>query len=713
MTRSLPDLFDRARQLGVRGTLGRLRHRAVHEARGWGESWWEGLKARRPMSAAALLSRTSGSWPSVGAMLEHLAARPGSSFMLPYDRREDLIATLDRYAPYSRSEILAVADAACRNQLSLFGKVYDFGEEVDWLTDPSTGWRWPLIHRSRVAPSLWSRPEVDPLLVWELNRHQHFVALGLAFALTGDDRYVHGFIAHIQGWIEANRPDHGINWVYGLEVSTRLVAWTTAFQFFRSSRAFRELAGEGFLKSLWAQTEFLSRHLQSRTTPGVVPNNHLLAELIGLVLVGTAFPEFERAAAWRAVGLEALGPQVKAQTHEDGVNKEQATGYHLYVAEWLLLAVGRSRQGVLPPIPEVEAALERMIDVLFGAMMPDGTTPPSGDASSGHALVLGAGRPFWDARPLLAAGAALFGRSEWKYVAAPLACETVLLLGAPGLAAWQRLEARHPDRSSRAFPKGGIYVIRSAWDADADVAFFRCGPFGLGGERHCAHSHCDLLSCTLWIQGHPVLVDSGTYSYAGSARDYFRCTEAHNTVMVDGREQAVPLWRFNWVEVPEAKCLRWDHCSVAGELSGPTGVRFTRAVVFERPGKWTISDRFAGAGPHALEWFFHFAPDLDLRLGPQGRAIVHRSGRPWLALVLPSGIQPEVGEGWYSQDYGARRRNSQLHARWEGGLQPAGMSFEWRLELSGSVPAEGQDNTLSSAVDNRRHVRHNELGAGR
>ena len=712
MRRSLPDLLDRARELGLRDIVGRLGQRAAREARVWGESWWEGLTSRRPMSAAALLSRTVRSWPSVTAVLQHLADRPGSSFMLPYDRPEDLRTTVDRYAPDCRPEIVAMADSACRNQLRLFGKRYDFGHEIDWLTDPATGWRWPATHRSRLSPSLWSRPEVDPLLVWELNRHQHFVVLGLAFALTDDERYVHAFVAQLRNWIGSNRRDHGINWVYGLEVSTRIVAWATAFQFFRRSRTFQETVGEAFLKSLWEQAEFLSHHLQERTTPGVVPNNHILAELIGLALVGTAFPEFDRSATWREMGLQVLATQVAAQTHEDGVNREQATGYHLYVAEWLLLVLARSRQGWLPPLPEIESVLERMLDVVFGTLMPDGTVPPWGDASSGHALVLGPGRAFWDARPLLAGGAALFDRPDWKYVSGSFPCEMVLLQGARGLLAWQQLEARPPEQPSRAFSKGGIYVIRASWNADADVGVFRCGPFGLGGEGHCAHSHCDLLSCTLWVEGQPVLVDSGTYTYAGPSRDDFRRTAAHNTAMVDGREQAVPRWQFNWLEVPEAHCLHWDDRSAAGVLNGPTGVRFSRAIAYEGPGQWTIADRFDGEGRHALEWFFHFAPELELRLDPAGQAIVLRLGRPWLTLELPSGVRPEVGHSWYSRDYGARERNRRLRARWEGELYPDGVSFVWRLEPTPrAAPPAGQGNARSSPVESNRHGRHNELRA--
>ncbi len=92
----------------------------------------------------------------------------------------------------------------------------------------------------------------------------------------------------------------------------------------------------------------------------------MMAELTGLALVGAAFPEFRAAAAWRETGLRLLNQQATAQTHPDGVNKEQATGYHRFVAELLLLIVARSRQGALPHEPILEHTLERMLDyVLF------------------------------------------------------------------------------------------------------------------------------------------------------------------------------------------------------------------------------------------------------------------------------------------------------------------------------------------------------------
>ena len=366
-----------------------------------------------------------------------------------------------------------------------------------------------------------------------------------------------------------------------------------------------------------------------------------MAELTGLVLVGAAFPEFRAAAAWRETGLRLLNQQATAQTHPDGVNKEQATGYHRFIAELLLLIVARSRQGALPREPVLEHTLERMLDYMLFTLTPVGTAPMWGDSDYGRALGLGQNKDFWDFRPILSAGAALFGRADWKFAAGRFDEEAFWLLGSDGLDRWEQLDVRPPEQTSRAFPQAGLYVIRDAWAADTDVAFFRCGPFGLGGEGHCAHAHCDLLSFVLWVNGQPLLVDSGTYMYHGPWRDHFRLTAAHNTVMVDGREQAIPMPNFNWQQIPEAKCIDWTGKRVTGALTYSGQVEFIRELAHPRPGVWELVDKFTGQDEHKMEWFFHFAPGLDLQLQEGEHTLtVLREGRPFLIVHIPeNGIQ--------------------------------------------------------------------------
>jgi hypothetical protein len=679
MFKSVSHYIQRSRELGPLGVLRRAWLRAMNFLVVSSQSLWWGWRARREMSDAALLARTTGDWRSVETLLDHLSSRPASSFLLPHESPQETAQLLYHDYPEYVSALLTAADAACRNELSLLGQVFRFPKGIDWQSDPVTGWRWPLLHRSRMGKFLWTAQPVDIIILFELNRHQHFITLGIAYWLTGDQRYVEAFCSQVQSWIEINPLQHGVNWCYPLEVAIRLLAWTAAFQFFRSSPDFQERIGKVFLKSLWEQTDFVSSHLQ--TTRSSVPNNHMMAELTCLALVGGTFPEFRAAAAWRDTGLRLLDQQVIAQTHPDGVNKEQAIGYHRFISELLLLIVARSRQGKLPKVPVLETTLERMLDYMFSTLTPVGTAPLWGDSDYGRALGLGQNKDFWDFRPLLSAGAVLFGRPDWKFASGRFDEEAFWILGYNGLDLWQQLDTRPPEQASHVFPQAGLYVMRDSWAADTDVAFFRCGPFGLGGEGHCAHAHCDLLSFILWINGQPLLVDSGTFTYLGPLRDYFRLTAAHNTVMVDDQEQAIAIPEFNWQQVPEAKCIDWTGEHVTGALTCSGQVEFTRELAHPQPVVWELVDKFTGHDEsHKVSWFFHFAPGLTLRWDDVSESlIVEEHGKPFVIVFPPESVCLEIKRGWVSRYYMKKELNPMLQAIWEGQIPTCSINFCWKF----------------------------------
>jgi len=98
------------------------------------------------------------------------------------------------------------------------------------------------------------------------------------------------------------------------------------------------------------------------------------------------------------------------------------------------------------------------------------------------------------------------------------------------------LELPSPPTGLSVFPDTGYAVLREGpiWLA------FDCGP--PAPPFLPAHAHADALSFQLWVDGRPVVIDPGTYTYEpGSERDWFRSTRAHATVAVGGRDQ-FELW---------------------------------------------------------------------------------------------------------------------------------------------------------------------------
>jgi len=97
---------------------------------------------------------------------------------------------------------------------------------------------------------------------------------------------------------------------------------------------------------------------------------------------------------------------------------------------------------------------------------------------------------------------------------------------------------------------------------------FDCGP--LGPDYQPGHGHSDVLSYELTLQGQRVIVDTGVSSYEqGPERYYERSTAAHNTVRVDGLEQAEIWGGFRVGRRPAVSSI---HC---GEIEDSQFVRGT------------------------------------------------------------------------------------------------------------------------------------------
>jgi len=150
---------------------------------------------------------------------------------------------------------------------------------------------------------------------------------------------------------------------------------------------------------------------------------------------------------------------------------------------------------------------------------------------------------------------------------------------------------------------------------------FDVGPLGL--MPHAAHGHADALSVMVRLDGRFLLTDPGTGAYFHSAllRNVFRRTAAHNTVTVDGLDQADVFDLFKWVNPVEARLQasylseHFDYlCALHhGYHRLRDAVTHTRTVLFVRPDAWLIVDRLEGQGQHEFAQHFHFPPDINVK----------------------------------------------------------------------------------------------------
>lgn len=505
-------------------------------------------------------------------------------------------------------------DALVAGRIAFFGyPEAQVGAEPDWHLDPLARRRWPALH--------WSRTDhrglgLDPKWIWELGRHQHVVALARAWRLTGDERYAAAAARHLAGFLAQCPPGVGIHWRSGLELGIRLISWAFAVELLRGSPVLSaDLAGR-LLDSVAAHLAHLERFPARHSSA----NNHLVGEAAGRAVAGMCFPEVPRAGGHAEAGLAELVDALGSQVLPDGVDAEQAVGYHGFVLELGLAPVAcLSRMG--RAVPDGLSRPLAGITAFLGTLASDSLTLPRiGDEDEGLAVDLGgpsdeAGR----LRFRLRAARALLGADPPRLE--PGSDEpTIWLCGAAAAAAAADASGRRP--GGAVYPHGGYVVLRSRSGASGEMrAVLDAGPLGL--PPMAAHGHADLLSVCLSVDGAEVLIDPGTFTYFGEERwrEYGRSTRAHSTVRVDGREQARSAGRFLWRDRPAATlaavALRDDGGEARGHHDAYAPVRHERSVALEGR-RLLVTDRLTGpAGVHEVELRWHLAPG-EVARGPEG-----------------------------------------------------------------------------------------------
>jgi hypothetical protein len=380
------------------------------------------------------------------------------------------------------------------------------------------------------------------------------------------------------------------------------------------------------------------------------------------VFLGSFFRTTPKGRQWLQTGKAMVDAEIFSQTSEDGVDFEKSTAYHRLVLEafltcYLLLDLHGDRMS-----PEWIARLGRMLEFVEAYVKPDGTIPLVGDADDGRIQKLGV-QAINDHRYLLAAGALIFGRADFKRAAASFADEAFWLFGPDGSVRFDAIQGAPPAVESKAFDAGGFYVLRT----DRAHVFIDCGEVGMHGRG--GHGHSDITSLEIWLDGMNLVSDCGAYLYTASRewRNLFRSTAFHNVVQIDGEElnrlvSPDNLWHLRDDARPQNVVWRWDpradyfrgtHNGYA-RLEPP--VLITREVLLVKEGlDVLIRDSIEGRGSHELVWRFHLDPALDAAVDGSDVRLRAAGRDAWLQLASAAdGLTMTIEDGWISPSYGVR-----------------------------------------------------------
>jgi hypothetical protein len=557
-----------------------------------------------------------------------------------------------------------IAAEVARHEVPFFGETFKLGRDVQWHGDPVSGAIWPQRYH-RDVPCGRNSGCGDIKYVWELNRHQFLIDLGKSAFLDGSRDHADELTSLVDSWMAAAPYGIGAPWACALEPAFRAWSWLWAYRMTLASGLLSESAHLRWLSGFFDHGRFLYRHLEHYKSPF----NHLIGEASALFALGLAFPEFRESTDWVRRGRTVLEGTIGEQFHPDGGTVEQSAFYHHATLGFYIMSGVLGRRHGQELSADVWAAIERAVAFSTALVQPDGRVPSIGGADDGKPIRL-EHLPFWDFRPYYAIGAVLFRRGDFKAAAGRFWEDALWVLGSRAAHEFDAITSDTPT-SSQVLPHSGYSIVRSSRSQDADYLLFDCGPQAGGLRRDsvpsAAHGHADCLSVIATLAGQRVLVDPGFFCYNGEPQweVHFRKTPAHNTISIDGQDQARHVSKMAWTHTYEARLeetaangtLGWARGSHDGYVTR-AGVRHRRSVWLRPGGYVVILDELSGRTGGTATATFQFAPAELRNDGPDRVLFDGRFELAWIgtmpvtAAITRGGNDPTGG--WIAPSLGVR-----------------------------------------------------------
>jgi len=519
-----------------------------------------------------------------------------------------------------KSMLVDRAERICANRLTLFDlEDCNLGSRINWNYEYKAKKSTPM----GFAPLIDYRNHTvtgDCKFVWEPSRHQHLVILGRAYCVTGQRRYAEVVKDQIMDWIKQCPYAMGMNWRSPLELAIRIINWAWALELVHSSNIFTHGDKQQLLGVVYRHLWDISRNYSGYSSA----NNHLIGEAAGVFIGSSYFASLKKAPVWHQQSKEILFAEIFNQTYSDGGTREQAMGYHLFVLEFFLLAglVARNTGNDFPS--DYWKRLEKMFE--YVGVFSEGGEAISmfGDCDDGYVLDLGGLQD--RARSLLAVGAVIFKRSDFKLWSKEFSEYAYWLFGHEGNEGYQNIQSENADNvlQSRALPDSGYYLLQCGHtDRDNQISVsFDCGDLGYGPIA--AHGHADALSFTLRAFGMDIFIDPGTYDYFtyNQWRTYFRSTRAHNSIVIDGKDQSEILGPFLWGRRVQPRCIEWMPGPNGGRVTGEyrswealnNSVTHRRTITLDaKSNKIHVIDQLTGTGQHTADFCLHLAEQCSVK----------------------------------------------------------------------------------------------------
>lgn len=577
---------------------------------------------------------------------------------------------INHSAPSNRVEIKKIVPNLSENRIATY-------QPIDWHKDFKSAHRWDqnsFYLNIKVAPVSGADIKVPR----ELSRFQHVGVLARGPRNEGAEE----FILQVADWISANPYGYGVNWACTMDVALRAVNWIWGMRFFEDFLKDHPETVQRFATSLHQHGKYIENNLEYyKGSTG----NHYLSDIVGLLYIGSAFPEFEESDRWVLFAMQELVSEMEREVYADGGAHEASTHYHRLVAELFtsgsalcerftaerkrkLLLVDVKQHQVDPELNEPAktqlnledegrvfprsfySKLAKMGEFSKALTKPNKLVPQFGDNDSArvhkifpspddrlsdHHHVILAIESMCQSKSLTGSGSGIFE--------ADLLCGDIEPLIPPS----PTVEIA----ASVLFPETGIAILRNN-DAFLAVTCGTNGQLGRGG-----HGHNDKLSFELNVHGLDYIVDGGCPVYTANPkmRNQYRGTAAHSTIYIEGEEQDAWQDTLNGLFVLRERSfpkLKVEGNQVIGSHFG-FEVPHHRNFILD-DSCLTIRDHFPTQRKRIMSFNLH--PEVTIVTEKSDNSavkfrLIHLAGKQ-LLLEIDNVDLPEIGPGFFSNGYG-------------------------------------------------------------
>lgn len=425
--------------------------------------------------------------------------------------------------------------------------------------------------------------------VW-LNRLYFLLPLAQRAFRTGDRHVARAWFTHFEAWRSAHpaparlNPDRHANksvW-FDMQITWRLLVFIHSLALLGRIKGIAPARWAALHTAIRQHAGFVLEEARKQLEAGTGRGNHFLQKGTALLYAGILFPDLPEAADWVSVGRGIVAQQMAAEILPDGASVEASPSYSHFIARLYLDARRLLDLNGQKPIPGLKSCIRRQYAWLSAMRSPSGLTLQINDS---YAM---------DAEYDLALVRQLFP------IGRPKAVRTAC------------------------FPASRYAVLqRARFHAYVEA----------GHDRPLRHHHAGTPRVLVYLDGRPLVVDSGCCNYDRTLWMYLRGSTAHATVSLSVHGRALDA------DVPDS--------AVFSPLPRRTGVVVIRrfsvkggAVVWRRTVRVSdhavrMTDRIAAPRPVRAIWRLPLAP-VDVRLLPPDGALIRR-GRSNVRVSLKGG----------------------------------------------------------------------------